>query len=320
MDKFYFSRFLFSIQGQTKLLLPAYKGSTLRGGFGHAFRRIVCVFKGRDCAECLLREQCVYSWVFETPVPKEAQMMRKYTAAPHPFVIEPPMDRQESYQTEEVISFGLILIGRAIDYLPYFIYAFEELGRIGIGKGKGKFHLVKVSEAHLPLLHAENNEIIIYRGNDKMLSETDGPIQWQNIISSPILSRIHLSFLTPTRIKYENSLAKNLEFHVFFRNLLRRISLLSYFQCGNRLADTGFKELIEQAKKVKTIKEALFWEDWERYSNRQASRMKMGGLIGNVTYEGNLEPFWPYIKLGEYIHVGKGSSFGLGKYTVSYEK
>ena len=35
------------------------------------------------------------------------------------------------------ISVGLTLIGRATDYLPYFIYALDELGRIGIGKGRG---------------------------------------------------------------------------------------------------------------------------------------------------------------------------------------
>jgi len=319
MQNFYFSKYIFSIKGKTTLLLPAYKGSTLRGGFGHAFRRIICVFKDKECADCLLKEKCIYSWVFETPVPKGAEMMRNYTAAPHPFVIEPPLRDQKVYQAEDVLPFGLILIGKAIDYLPYFIYAFEELGRIGIGKGKGKFQLVKVSEAHLPLQQAKDKESIIYQGNDKMLREIDGPIQWQDIIGSPIPSQTHLSFLTPVRIKYENSLAKNLEFHVFFRNILRRISLLSYFQCGNRLDDIGFKELIEQAKKVKTINKSLIWEDWERYSNRQATKMKMGGLIGEVTYEGNLEPFWPYIKLGEYIHVGKGSSFGLGKYTVSYE-
>ena len=85
MQNFYFSKYLLSIKGKNSLFLPKYKGSTLRGGFGHAFRRIVCVFKGRDCAECLLKEQCVYSWIFETPVPKDAQMMRKYTVAPPSF-------------------------------------------------------------------------------------------------------------------------------------------------------------------------------------------------------------------------------------------
>jgi CRISPR/Cas system endoribonuclease Cas6 (RAMP superfamily) len=44
--------------------------------------------------------------------------------------------------------------------------------------------------------------------------------------------------------------------------------------------------------------------------------MKMGGFIGSITFRGNLEQFLPYLVLGEYIHVGKGTSFGLGKYRI----
>ncbi len=110
---------------------------TLRGGFGHAFRRIICALKDKECTDCLLRQQCVYAYVFETPIPADAQIMRKYTAAPHPFILEPSTNSRKSYRKGEDLSFGLTLIGRAADYLPYFIYAFEELGRIGIGKGRG---------------------------------------------------------------------------------------------------------------------------------------------------------------------------------------
>ena len=123
------------------MLLPSYKGSTLRGGFGHAFRRVVCAVRCKECADCLLKEKCVYSYVFETPPSADTEVMRKYKAAPHPFVIEPPLEQQRNYGHGNEITFGLILIGRAIDYLPYFIYAFDELGRIGLGKGKAKFEL-----------------------------------------------------------------------------------------------------------------------------------------------------------------------------------
>jgi len=40
--------------------------------------------------------------------------------------------------------------------------------------------------------------------------------------------------------------------------------------------------------------------------------MKMGGM-GEITYEGELKEFWPYIKLGEYKHVGKGEWIWVGK-------
>ena len=58
------------------------------------------------------------------------------------------------------------------------------------------------------------------------------------------------------------------------------------------------------------------WIDWERYSNRQETKMKLGGFIGSITFEGDLEPFLPFLLLGEYIHVGKGTSFGLWEYEI----
>jgi len=317
LERFCFSKYIFSITPKTTLLLPSYSGSTLRGGFGHAFRRIICTFKGKECTDCLLKHQCVYAYVFETPIPADAQIMRKYTAAPHPFILEPSTNSRQNHKKGEDLSFGLTLIGRAADYLPYFIYAFEELGRIGIGKGRGKYELREVTEEggagdSIP------KKRIIYSGDTKLLAQTNPPIQWSEIIanSSKPPHAVNISFITPTRIKYKNHLTKDLEFHVFFRNLLRRISLLSYFHCNYRIDDTGFKELIEQAGKIKTVKRSLYWHDWERYSNRQETRMKLGGFMGEITYGGELEKFWPYIRLGEDVHVGKGSGFGLGRYRI----
>ena len=54
------------------------------------------------------------------------------------------------------------------------------------------------------------------------------------------------------------------------------------------------------------------WSDWERYSGRQETRMKLGGLVGEVTYKGEVDLFLPYLHLGEYVHVGKQSTFGNG--------
>ncbi|MGB9628868.1 MAG: CRISPR system precrRNA processing endoribonuclease RAMP protein Cas6, partial [Thermodesulfobacteriota bacterium] len=130
---------------------------------------------------------------------------------------------------------------------------------------------------------------------------------------SPLTLR--LKFLTPTRLKYDEKLTPHLEFHILLRNLLRRISLLSYFHCGEEV-NIDFKAMIEESKKIRVIKSDLEWSDWERYSNRQSTKMRMGGLIGEVFFEGDFGPFWPYLFLGEYLHVGKGTSFGLGKYKI----
>jgi CRISPR/Cas system endoribonuclease Cas6 (RAMP superfamily) len=44
--------------------------------------------------------------------------------------------------------------------------------------------------------------------------------------------------------------------------------------------------------------------------------MRMKGFIGEVVYQGDLTKFYPLLKIGEYIHVGKNTTFGLGKYEI----
>ncbi|MEK9149137.1 MAG: hypothetical protein AAB267_03715 [Candidatus Desantisbacteria bacterium] len=46
-------RFVFTVL--ERLHLPTYAGSTLRGGFGYAFKRITCCNPQRDCEQCLQR-------------------------------------------------------------------------------------------------------------------------------------------------------------------------------------------------------------------------------------------------------------------------
>ncbi len=64
--------------------------------------------------------------------------MRKYTYAPHPFVLTPPLDGRSRYSENEEITLELVLVGRAINWLAYFICTLEELGRRGIGRARSQ--------------------------------------------------------------------------------------------------------------------------------------------------------------------------------------
>ncbi|MEW6215942.1 MAG: CRISPR system precrRNA processing endoribonuclease RAMP protein Cas6, partial [Nitrospirota bacterium] len=304
-----YQQFIFRLTAKEPIILPAYKGSTVRGGFGYAFRRVVCAIKNKECSDCILKEKCVYSYVFETPPPSDTKIMRKYIATPHPFVIEPPPERRRGFKPGDEITFGLILIGRAIDFLPYFIYTFDELGKIGIGKGKTKYELRDVSY----------DEKTIYDSKSKTLK----PFNVSSLSFYPTLEKrgkggfsnqqLLLNFLTPTRIIYNSHLTLDLEFHILIRNLLRRLSLLYYFHCNGDPSEWDFKGMIEKAKEIKVKNKDLRWYDWQRYSGRQETRIKMGGFVGSITFEGGIDPFMPLIKAGEVLHVGKGTGFGLGK-------
>ena len=335
----HFAKFNFTAHARDTILLPPYKGSTFRGGFGNTFKRVVCIRSNKDCDTCLLRDRCIYLYIFETPPPAETAVMRKYETAPHPFVIEPFEDTRTTFEPGESLSFGLVLIGKAIDHLPYFIYTFEELGNSGIGKGRGRYILEDVSvaketpvslwftkglESPLPLkgrervgmgLFSDETAESVYSATDKKLR---GSIQPQRIPEHHGWNGrlITLSFLTPTRIVYEEHLTEKPEFHILIRSLLRRIAHLSYFHCGGDSSQFDFKGMIDRAMKVILKEENLKWYDWERYSARQDTRMKLGGFVGDITFEGDLGEFIPYIKAGEVVHIGKGTSFGLGKYSI----
>ncbi|HDM76347.1 MAG TPA: CRISPR system precrRNA processing endoribonuclease RAMP protein Cas6, partial [Deltaproteobacteria bacterium] len=74
---------------------------------------------------------------------------------------------------------------------------------------------------------------------------------------------------------------------------------------------------VRRAEAVETVNSELKWFDWKRYSNRQDQAMLMGGIIGSVTYRGDLGEFVPFIDFCSRVHLGKQTTFGLGK--ISYE-
>jgi len=313
MDKFRCLRLSVLAEAEETICLPAYQGSALRGAFGYALRDAVCVVRNRECRECLLKSGCVYSYAFETPPPAESEMLRKYTSVPHPFVLNPMTGEKGLYKPGMPLRFGMTLVGRAVEYMPYFVFAFMKMGKRGVGKGRGKFRVTRINALDSSGTPAEaiyENEIL--RASETVLTSEDVT----ELARTASSDRVSLTFLTPLRIRYQNSFRGEIQFHILIRNLLRRLSSLLYFHCGQRL-DIPFREIIRRAESVRLIRSETRWHDWERFSGRQKRRMKMGGVIGTVSYEGELGEFLPLLIPGAWVSVGKGTSFGLGSFELS---
>lgn len=311
------------IRAKEEIHLPAYKGSTFRGAFGVAFKRVVCALRKADCKDCLLNSRCVYAYIFESRPEGNLHVFGRVATIPRPYVIEPPLDEVRSYQTGEPIEFNLLLIGRAIEYLPYFVYAFDELGKQGIGRGNGKFSLEM-----LEVLRGKRS-VTIYSGKEGKLNHTKPEVidlkdSVERVLEGGGISgeesTITLRFVTPTRIKHRRHLTKDMSFDVLMRQVLRRLFLLWYFHSRgeDEVTDVGdyHKRIIKLAEQVSVAQEALYWYDWRRYSNRQGCRMKLGGFLGDITYRGSIDIFIPFLRACEILHVGKGTTFGLGKYWI----
>lgn len=315
LQSFRTAHYRFDIQAVDALRLPAYKGSTLRGGFGYAFKKMVCIQKDwRQCTPCQVGNTCPYGYIFDTTPPEDSQALSNLQDVPVPFIIEPPLDETTTYQPGDRLSFDVVLVGRAINYLPYFILAFQELGRAGIGQPRGRYSLQRIRSIH----PWQGTSELMYDGVDVHVGGRDLTVTAADVAARAETlpaDRLTLHFITPMRLKYRGKYVKQPEFHVIVRNLLRRISSLSYFHCGE-LWETDFRGIIAAAEDVAATRVDVEWVDWERYSGRQQRRINLGGFVGQVTYQGNLIPFHSLLALGELIHVGKATVFGHGKYRV----
>jgi len=302
LKKLYFVKTELSLKCLGKIYLSKFKGSTIRGGFGYSFRKICCINKPKKCEECELLKECIYIKIFEPKIFRE----EKVKDIPRPFVFEYPTNFKNFFDIDEILKFNFIIFGDAIDYFPYFLLSFIDLGNEGLGSTREKFIVEKVEQIY-PC------KKVIFKNTDpniKLLEKKE-----IKLVKKSDLKTLKIRFITPLKLKYEGKLISYPEFHIFIKGILRRILLLLKYWCGFD-EKIEFDEIIEKAKEVKISECNLKWFDYERYSTRQREKIKHGGIIGEIEYKGNIGDFLPLIEIGSHIHIGKNTSFGLGKYVI----
>lgn len=294
--------------------LPAYSGSTWRGALGHALKRSSCVIKGTECAHCLLKRNCTYSYIFESSPPQDSERMRRYSTVPAPYILEPSEEfRPDSQNKTLAYALGLTLLGKSNCHLPNIIHAMSLVASTGLGRQKQTCQLSKVmQETKL----GNNHWQVIYSPEKMPLM----PLAITSHMPTPIVNqKITIKLLTPLRLRKNNKYLnpETFTFSDLFNNLLRRTSSVSYFHQQKELHEE-FVEITQAARHVVPEAQNLTWVDWARFSSRQSKKIAMGGLVGTLTFNANdIAPFWNYLWLGQWIHAGKGTTMGLGKYRIT---
>ncbi len=73
---FQFTPFQFLLTAIDRLCLPEYKGATLRGGFGYAFKKVVCALRTKKkCPDSLLKAKRIYFSLLRTPPPADTTIL-----------------------------------------------------------------------------------------------------------------------------------------------------------------------------------------------------------------------------------------------------
>lgn len=296
-----------------RAVVPPYEGSMIRGAFGRAFKESCCPFP-HGGAGCPLGEKCPYGYVFETSPPEEARDFAGNREVPRPYVFEPPEETKMEYEPGERMRFGFTVIGRASEYLPYFVYAFSRMGEAGVGRRRARYELEGIT-ARNPLTGAREE---VFDG--ELVRNARLPLRWGDAEQAARrleTDRVRVEFLTPTHIRFRGEVcAEAPPFAALVQALLIRIPMLSAVHCGEVWRE-DFRALVERAGEVRTVRDGTTWASFRRHSSFKKRDDTLDGVVGSAEYAGEeIEGFLPLLCMGQVSHVGRRAVFGLGRYRI----
>jgi CRISPR-associated endoribonuclease Cas6 len=303
-DPFPVCRYRLEFETENEMQLPEYAGSALRGVFGHALRQLACVTSQPECKGCQLQRSCPYTVVFETAPP--VGTTRIFSDIPHPYVVEPPAWGEHGLARGSLLRFDLVLIGPALRHVPLVLMAWQRALASGIGPRNSAARLVRVFAEGLP-------EPVLANPAWR-LAEHASTVALPAPESAP--DEATVEFTTPLRLKREGQVqgAARLTTQDLLMGLVNRVANVAELQLGIR-PGWDFSALKRAAGDVEGDKQ-LQWREWSRYSQRQKQSMMFGGVVGRWRLRGDLRAFWPLLHLGQWLHIGGKTTFGLGRYTI----
>ncbi|MGD0497953.1 MAG: CRISPR system precrRNA processing endoribonuclease RAMP protein Cas6 [Bryobacteraceae bacterium] len=309
---FQFHRFRFQFRSAGTLYFPPYKsGNIVRGAFGEIFRKLVCVPTCTGAKTCDLRATCPYARVFE-PGPGGAPSRGGGPSGladwPRPFVFRAAQLDGRTIREGEPFHFDVHIFDVRDPSLSYFVLAFAQLAREGLGPGRGRAELTAVDQ--LDLAGAAVSRV--FDGARFQMNEMPPPIVVDLAAPPEPATRVRVRFVTPTELKTEHQLADRPEFGILFGRLRDRISTLRTMY-GPGPLEIDFRAMGDRAAAVRMTRCELQRHEVERRSSRTGQRHPLGGFVGKAEYEGDLGEFLPYLRLGKWVGVGRQTVWGKGE-------
>jgi len=273
----------------------------LRRFFPVEMRRATC---GRTtpCGECRDAVDCPWFPLFGQPLSSDPATVKRHQKPPLPFVFDIPLLTPGCADAVDV-EIGLTLVGSAVLCADRFIVA---VARMLGGEFGGSDLAVSLDSVASGVLTGDRTPVKFSKGgalgNLMILSAQD--VAGGTTGSEGIA---HFLLLTPLRLLHEGKLQRRLYGSVFLRGLIRRVSSLAATYGGTEM-DDDFRWLAEQSRGVRLADTEFFYDGGGGQST--------AGVMGEGSIEGDLDPFLPYLLLGEYLHAGKGASWGFGRYRL----
>lgn len=197
-----------------------------------------------------------------------------------------------------------MLIGEAFRFLPYIFLAFQRLGERGLGRDAVPFEILRIQDEHHRTLYDGT-------GTAPKLDA----LHPRHLMVNPGSRRdglFTIRFFTPLRLQVDGRITRRPDFTSLIAALNRRVYLLRCFHENDRDDQFAFR-YIPTAESADIVRWELKWLDMSRRSTRQQREVPLGGVTGYLQCQGDIGSLEPLLRAGEYVHVGKNATFGLGE-------
>lgn len=275
------------------------KQSAIRGIIGNTLIDDNCLMSinDRKCEDCFFNSRCISYNIFSPKIKSSSVGEIEENISPFIIICD---DKREFIKKGEDITFAMIFFGDTIAFIPTIIRAVKKAGET-LGLEGNLFELTKAANDKGEIIY-NNDKFSFERINIRKINE-----YIENRLSiSPDIERIEI--ISPIRFKKNKRFHNNLEEEDLINLIKRRLITLA----GLEKKEMDFNK--EFYFKIK--EKSLSWAEFNRYSNRQKSRMSLGGITGYIELEEVSEETKKLLIAGELIHIGKSTSFGLGDYIL----
>jgi len=276
------TRINWSLTAQTNGLLPAWKGSMLRGAIGWSLQRHMQAAPQPDWPGLLPRSS------FIDAVFNPQQAWNNQQAVP-PWHLQ-ITNSDEAWSPQQVLDGSFLLCGHWSDWLlGLWQDSFEQAVEHGFG------------------IHAPQFRVTNWQVNAQT---------WLD--SPPHPSALELHTLTPARLQDRGRDCTTLQAGAVARSVLRRYRQLHLQLLGQEPPTTmpypGYPELSRACDELCTERLATpTFSDIKRWSNRQGRAVTMTGITGAIRISGpTLPELAPILAQAPLLHIGKQPNFGLG--------
>ena len=211
---------------------------------------------------------------------------------PRPFVLRGTHLDGRTIQPGDPFHLDVHIFDTTDPSLAYFILAFTRLAHEGLGHSRGRVELESVEALDL----AGKPSIPVFDAKTSS-SRSTSPLVLSLLPDVLQVARLQVRFLTPTELKGNESNGDTPNFALLFARIRDRVSTLRALY-GEGPLDLDFRGLAERARAVRTIRTNLRRTEVVRRSSRTGNVHGIGGFVGEMDFEGNLEEFVPFLCRG----------------------